>query len=96
MSDIISRKRMSAKELVNAEASKIEFIPNPQRGGELFFTCGSYQAGYISPAVKQKFAEGTLTIADMQFAECSTDDGTTWIPCLMLVGKKVKPVATFE
>lgn len=81
MADIISRSKMSASEL-KAQHGDINFVENPKTG-KLFFSCGSI-VGYISPKVQAAAEAGTLSLADMDYAQCSTDGGNTWVDCLMM------------
>ena len=41
--------------------------------------------GYISKPALNKIQAG-CTANDLQYAECSIDDGATWVPCLMVQG----------
>lgn len=81
---IISKNRMSAAALKQQENAKIDFIKNDHTG-KTFFVCGS-KKGYISPAVYEAYQKRTLELEDMQYAECSTDNGQTFVPCLMVIG----------
>lgn len=93
MNEIISRNEMSAKALTQVEGAALNFIENPKTG-KIFFACGNKQ-GYISPKVLDKHSSGNLSIDDMKYAECSTDNGTTWVPCLMMVSSN-NVVASFK
>lgn len=84
MADIISRNQMSAANLKATQGANLDFVENPKTG-KLFFSCGSV-VGYISPKVAEAAANGSLTVDQMQYAECSTDNGSTWVPCLMMRG----------
>ena len=80
--NMISRNRMSAKQLVISNQSPLQFVTNPKTG-KTFFLCGGTK-GYVSPAVAA--IKGTCTLDDLQFAECSKDGGESFVPCLMVVG----------
>lgn len=82
MAQIISKNRMSGEQLKNAEHSNIDIIRNP-KNGKTFFVCGTKQ-GYISPKALQRLASSDCKASDFQYAECSTDDGATYVPCLMV------------
>lgn len=81
MSNITSKNRMTARQLVISENSQLDFVENPNTG-KIFFVCGS-KKGYVSPAALDKMKTGTLD--DFQYAEVSIDGGTA-VPCLMVVG----------
>ena len=81
MNNISSTNRMSARQLVISENSKLDFVKNPNTG-KVFFVCGS-KRGYVSPAALAKMESGTID--DFQYAEVSIDGGEA-VPCLMVVG----------
>lgn len=81
------RNRMSARELITRENSKLDFVENPNTG-KIFFVCGS-KKGYVSPAAKEHMENGELD--DFCYAEVSAD-GIKYIPCLMLVNKPTEKV----
>ena len=85
---MISTNRMSAKALVIKNNSPLQFINNPHTG-KTFFMCGETR-GYVSPAVAK--IKDTCTLDDLQYAECSTDDGASFVPCLMVVGNSANNV----
>lgn len=85
--NIQSSNRMSARQLVISENSKLDFVENPNTG-KIFFVCGS-KKGYVSPAAREKMSTGTLD--DFQYAEVSIDGGPA-VPCLMVVGNSGKNV----
>lgn len=85
--NIQSSNRMSARQLVISENSKLDFVENPNTG-KIFFVCGS-KKGYVSPAAMEKMATGTLD--DFQYAEVSINNGPA-VPCLMVVGNSGKNV----
>ena len=76
---------MSARALVISQNDEIKFAKakNPKGKGTLMFACGSVR-GYVSPQVEANLA--TATIDDLQVAECSIDNGQTFVPCLMMQG----------
>lgn len=82
------RNRKTARQLVIKENAEIEFIRNPNTG-TLFFVCGSKQ-GYVSPAVKAKLK--SITIEELQYAECAKPGTNDWVPCLMVVGNSKQNV----
>lgn len=81
MSNITSKNRMTARQLVISENSQLDFVENPNTG-KIFFVCGS-KKGYVSPAAQEIMAKGSLD--DFQYAEVSIDGGAA-VPCLMVVG----------
>ena len=80
-----TRNQMSARELVETEKSTIDFVPNPQRNGKLFFTCGS-KTGYIAPSLLE--AIDTAELNDISYVETRKPGSQEWVPCLLL--KRVK------
>ena len=68
------RNRMTATQLVISE--------NPNTNN-VFFMCGT-KKGYVSPAVSK--AQDTVTLEEMQYAECLKPGSDNWVPCLMMVG----------
>lgn len=73
--------RMSARALMVAQQSNLDFVESP-RTGKLFFSCGE-KRGYCSPAVRAKFAENSLKLEDLEFANVSMDGGKP-VPSLMM------------
>lgn len=88
---LISRNSKSASQLVIENNSIIDLKRNPQTG-KVFFTCGSI-TGYASPKAVQAMQEGK-DISEFKFAEVSKDNGTTWVPCLMVVGTGAPSIAS--
>ena len=88
---LISRNAKTAKQLVISENSTIDLKRNPQTG-KVFFTCGSI-TGYASPKAVQAMHEGK-DISEFKFAEVSRDNGSTWVPCLMVVGTGAPSIAS--
>lgn len=86
--NMISTNRMSAKQLVIKNNSPLQFVTNPKTG-KTFFICGGTR-GYVSPAVSK--IKGTCNLDDLQYAECSTDNGASFVPCLMVVGNSANNV----
>lgn len=92
------RNRMTARELVTRKQCILDFLPS--KSGKVFFACGNV-SGYISPAVQKRLE--TITLDEMQYAECKKpglpdfdEKGeSNWIPCLMVIGAKPKPVRSF-
>lgn len=76
------RNRKSAKQLIISENSKLQFINNPNTN-RVFFMCGPIK-GYVSPAVRAKM--DTVTLDELQYAECAQPGTDNWVPCLMMVG----------
>lgn len=76
------RNRKSATQLVISENAELQFINNTNTN-KLFFMCGTIK-GYVSPAVRAKM--DSVTLEDLQYAECAQPGSDTWIPCLMMVG----------
>lgn len=87
MNAIISRNRMSAESLKSMNNDALHIKKNPKKTNSFFFVCGDI-TGYVSPNALAKLRQGG-TAADLQYAECSIDDGNTWVPCLMVVGNGV-------
>lgn len=79
--NVVATNRMSARQLIISENSKLDFIENPNTG-KIFFVCGS-KKGYISPKALEKMETGSID--DFQYAEVSID-GNPAVPCLMVVG----------
>ena len=82
---------MSAKQLVISKNSAIDHRVNPNTG-KAFFTCGDI-TGYISPNALRALEEGKDIDAFM-YAEVSKDAGSTWVPCLMVVGNQTPAHST--
>lgn len=76
------RNRKTAKQLVISENSTLQFINNPNTN-KVFFMCGGIK-GYVSPAVRAKM--DTVTLEELQYAECAQPGTDNWVPCLMMVG----------
>lgn len=76
------RNRKTAKQLVISNNAPLQFINNPNTN-KVFFMCGSVK-GYISPAVRNKL--DSVTLEDLQYAECAQPGTDNWVPCLMMVG----------
>lgn len=76
------RNKTSARDLIIAENSELQFVENPKTG-KIFFVCGS-KKGYVSPAAVEKMKTGSLD--DFYYAEVSIDNGD-YVPCLMVVNK---------
>lgn len=76
-----TRNQMSARDLVINEHSTIDFVPNPQKNGSLFFTCGS-KTGYIAPSLLEKINEAGLN--EITYVETRKPGSTEWVPCLLL------------
>ena len=79
------RNQMAARKLVENEKSTLDFVPNPQKHGSLFFTCGS-KTGYIAPSLLEKIDEADLN--EITYVETRKEGSTEWVPCLLL--KRVK------
>jgi len=88
MNAIISRNRMSVESLKSINNDSLHIRENPKKPNSFFFVCGEI-TGYISKPAMAKIEAGGQA-ADLQYAECSIDDGATWVPCLMVVGNGVK------
>lgn len=82
------RNRMTASQLVISENSELQFIINPNTK-KVFFMCGN-KKGYISPAVVE--AQDSVTLEDLQYAECAKPGSDEWIPCLMMIGNSTANV----
>lgn len=82
------RNRKTAKQLVISENSPLQFINNPKTN-KVFFMCGSTK-GYVSPAVRAKM--NTVTLEELQYAECAQPGTDNWVPCLMMVSYGVANV----
>lgn len=82
------RNRMTATQLVISENSELQFINNPNTN-KVFFMCGT-KKGYISPAVAK--AQDSVTLEDLQYAECAKPGTDEWVPCLMMVGNSTANV----
>lgn len=76
------RNKTSARDLIIAENSELQFVENPKTG-KIFFVCGS-KKGYVSPAAVEKMKTGSLD--DFYYAEVSIDNGD-YVPCLMVLNK---------
>ena len=76
------RNRKTAKQLVISENSPLQFIHNPNTN-KVFFMCGSVK-GYISPAVRVNL--DSVSLDELQYAECAQPNSDNWVPCLMMVG----------
>lgn len=76
------RNRKTARQLVISENSTLRFINNPNTN-RVFFMCGGIK-GYVSPAVRAKM--DTVTLEELQYAECAQPGTDNWVPCLMMVG----------
>lgn len=77
-----TRNRMPASSLVKDENCKIDFVANPKKAGNIFFTCGKVVGG-VSEKVKAALNAGTLTIDQVEYAEVSKDGGP-FISVLMM------------
>lgn len=90
MATIISRNRKTVETLksINNDSLHIKEREKTLADGTTkhvcFFTCGDV-VGYVSPNAMDAIKDGAKA-ADLQYAECSTDDGETWIPCIMKNG----------
>ncbi len=84
MEKIISRNRRSVESLKSMNSDELHIKENPKKVGSFFFVCGDVR-GYISKPALSKI-QGGGTAKDLQYAECSLDGGTTWVPCLMVKG----------
>lgn len=78
-----SRNKMSARELVERENAKLEFIEKAETK-KIYFSCGNVK-GYVSPAASKKVETGNID--DFLYVEVSTD-GQTYTPCLILASSK--------
>lgn len=76
------RNRMPAGSLVKEQGCKIEFVANPKKAGNIFFTCGKVVGG-VSDKVKKALADKTLTIDQVEYAEVSQDGGE-YVAVLMM------------
>lgn len=85
-----SRNKMSARELVERENAKLEFIEKAETK-KIYFSCGNI-TGYVSPAASGKVLTGNID--DFTYVEVSTD-GKTYTPCLILTSPK-RVVRTFD
>lgn len=85
-----SRNKMSARELVERENAKLEFIEKAETK-KIYFFCGNVK-GYVSPAASKKVETGNID--DFTYVEVSTD-GKTYTPCLILTSPK-KVIRTFN
>ena len=72
---------MSAHDLVINEHSTLDFVPNPQKDGALFFTCGS-KTGYIAPSLLEKI--NTAELNEITYVETRKEGSDKWVPCLLL------------
>ena len=88
MEKIISRNRMSVESLKSMNNDKLHIKENPKKAGSFFFVCGD-TVGYISKPALNKIQNGG-TAKDLQYAECSIDEGATWVPCIMVQGNGVE------
>lgn len=79
------RNQMAARKLVENEKSTIDFVPNPQKHGSLFFTCGS-KTGYIAPSLLDVI--DSVELNDISYCETRKPGSDKWVPCLLL--KRVK------
>lgn len=80
--DLQVRNKMTAEALKQSENSRIDFVGNPKKDGNIFFSCGS-KTGYVGQALKGAIAEGTVDVTKVMYAETSKD-GKEWVPCLFL------------
>lgn len=92
MADMISRNQMTVETLKTMQADSLHIKPNPKKPGHFFFTCGSIEAGYISPNALKAIQNGAKA-ENLKFAECSLD-GNKWVPCIMVVGKQIADAYT--
>lgn len=68
------RNRMPAGTLVKEQNCKIDFIANPKKKGNIFFSCGKIVGG-VSDKVKAGIEDNSITIDDIEYAEVSRDGG---------------------
>jgi hypothetical protein len=81
MADIKSRNKQTAKKYIIDNQAVLEVGLNAK--GKHYFICGS-KRGYCSPRAAKETELKNLVIA-----ECSNDDGKTWVPTLMLAGGQI-------
>jgi hypothetical protein len=81
MADIKSRNKRTAKKQILDNQAVLEVGLNAK--GKHYFICGSLK-GYCSPRAAKETKLENLVIA-----ECSNDDGKTWVPTLMLAGGQI-------
>lgn len=111
MGKLISKGRKSATQLLEEhKGQSLEIMPPASEGKKSYFVLGD-MVGYVSPAVAalagKTNEDGSykLTATMMQFAytkdsELPDTDPVTnesnWVPCLMMVGNRPKPLQSFS
>ncbi len=89
MTTILQRAKSSLKDMIVRTNEVLGFHDFISSDGKkhCFFTLGNV-TGYISPAAKQKLeaASDDSVLNELKFAECSIDNGATWVPTIMVVG----------
>lgn len=91
MNELQRRNVMTIAALKKSQKNaNVVFRPN--KAGKLYFSCGTIERGAISQSVAEAIHRSNLDPEDkqyqaldgskFQFAEVSTDNGETWVPCI--------------
>ena len=87
-SSLVTTNRMSVKELMEKENSKVVFHDFEDKNGKMhsLFTCGSI-SGYVSPNAVKEMKNNANFLDNLVYAEVSKDGGRL-VPCLMIDSKR--------
>ena len=88
--EFIQKNSMSAVNFARMQGAPISCFP-AKKAGKFFFVCGEV-SGYTSSQAAAILNDSNLSDAEalgqLKFAEVSSDEGATYIPCLMVAVSK--------